>query len=1011
MTPEQWRQVREVLAEALELKPEDRPALLDRACSSDHALRREVERLLSSSNEVRSSFLQSPARTDGIAPGMPQELTSLPASAEQPEDFVAFPARKLAAKAIAEEVLAEAGAARSQSVQADSGLSGTKLAHYQVLERIGAGGMGVVYKARDLHLDRFVAIKVLPSDRVADPERKRRFIFEARAASALNHPYIVTVHDVTSEDALDFMVMEFVAGRPLDELIGHKGLKLGDALKYGVQIADALAAAHAAGIVHRDLKPGNIMVTASGLVKVLDFGLAKLTGTGPLAPTQATRQTEEGMIVGTVAYMSPEQAEGRAVDARSDIFSFGSVLYEMVTGQQAFQSDNKLATLSAILDRDPVPPSQINKRTPAELEKLVLRCLRKDPERRLQHMGDIKLALTDLKEESDSGKLLLPSGESASARGERRQVQWWTGIALLALVVTALIALMVWLRPPRTADPSEWTQLTNVPDAVSQPALSRDGRMVAFIRGPSTFAGPGQIYVKMLPEGEAVQLTNDDLQKMSPVFSPDGSRIAYTTVDGKSHWDTWIVPVLGGQPRLWLPNASGLEWVDKRKILFSEIKNSDIHMALVSANESRSEERDIYVPPGDRGMAHRSSLSPDGKWVLVVEMDRGLWQPCKLVALDHSSPVRQIGPIGGGCTAVGWSANGKWMYFTSGASGAFHVWRQRFPDGTPEQVTSGPTEQEGAAMAPDGLSFITSVGSRQSSVWVHSSSATRQLSVEGFSLDPRITPDGKRLVYRILKGALPTSDPSELRVVDLDSGREEPLLPGFAVVGTPRRTYDISPDGRQLVVTVLDTDGKHRLWLVPFDRQSRPHEIPNVEGIDPLFARHGEIFFRGLEGQTAFAYRVREDGTGLQKVINQPIAGLLGISVDGQWLVAKIPGTNGSSTVALSVSHQVPMRVVAVGGLSFNDAEFLWSGDAKSIYIRVAVNEEHWAAARTYALPLSAGNMWPTMPPQGFQSEAEIAKVPGATLLNEFDCPGPTPEVYAFTRMTVQRNLFRVPLS
>lgn len=459
---------------------------------------------------------------------------------------------------------------------------GQTISHYSILEKLGSGGMGVVYKARDLHLDRFVAIKVLPADRIADPDRKRRFVFEARAASALNHPNIITVHDVASQDDVDYIVMEFVLGRSLDQRIGRKGLKLAEVLRYGAQIADALAAAHAAGIIHRDLKPGNIMVTERGLVKVLDFGLAKLASTDPMAATMTTPQTEEGAIVGTIAYMSPEQAEGRPVDVRSDIFSFGSVLYEMITGRQAFHGETKLSTLSAILGKDPLPPSSTAPDLPPELEKLVLRCLRKDPDRRLQHMGDIKLALTELKEESDSGKLALGSGTLPVPRhtpGRR-----WNTIALLAVAVVAAIAATVWLwRPNKPIDRSEWVQITDVPDAVSQPALSPDGRMITFIRGPSTFVGPGQVYVKMLPEGDAVQLTNDDLQKMSPVFSPDGSRIAYTAVDAQHRWDAWIVPVLGGQPSLWLPNASGLQWAAKRNLLFSEIVNNDMHMALIAA--------------------------------------------------------------------------------------------------------------------------------------------------------------------------------------------------------------------------------------------------------------------------------------------------------------------------------------------------------------------------------------------------------------------------------------------
>ena len=232
---------------------------------------------------------------------------------------------------------------------------GKTLDHYQITEKLGEGGMGVVYKARDTHLDRFVALKILPPEKVSDPDRKRRFIQEAKAASALNHPSIITIYDIDQADGVDFIAMEYVAGKTLDELIPRKGMRLSLALKYAVQIADALARAHGAGIIHRDLKPSNVMVDEHGLVKVLDFGLAKLTETsGPEAKTAAT-PTGEGTILGTAAYMSPEQAEGKKVDARSDIFSLGSVLYEMVTGQKAFQGTSKMSTLSAILHQEPKP--------------------------------------------------------------------------------------------------------------------------------------------------------------------------------------------------------------------------------------------------------------------------------------------------------------------------------------------------------------------------------------------------------------------------------------------------------------------------------------------------------------------------------------------------------------------------------------------------------------------------------------------------------------------------------
>ena len=320
---------------------------------------------------------------------------------------------------------------------------GRTISHYEVIEKLGEGGMGVVYKARDSHLKRFVALKVLPPEKVADPERKHRFVQEARSASALNHPNIVTVYDIDQSDGIDFIAMEYVEGKTLDELIGRKGLKLSEALKYAVQIADALAKAHAAGIVHRDLKPGNVMVTAEGRVKVLDFGLAKLTEAAPESQDSTTQlehpATESGMIVGTVAYMSPEQAEGKKVDARSDIFSFGSLLYEMLTGRRPFRRDSPALTLAAILHLEPPPlPSGI----PSELERIIARCLRKDPARRFQTMADLKVTLEELKEDSDSGKL---AGVPAPARPRNHRFLRPT-LAAAAVLVLAAGSVFLWQR-------------------------------------------------------------------------------------------------------------------------------------------------------------------------------------------------------------------------------------------------------------------------------------------------------------------------------------------------------------------------------------------------------------------------------------------------------------------------------------------------------------------------------------------------------------------------------------
>src|SRR5271154_51909 len=293
---------------------------------------------------------------------------------------------------------------------------GRTILHYQFLEKLGSGGMGEIYKAQDTRLNRIVAIKVLTIAAKGDPDlrARQRFTQEAQAASALNHPHIITIHDIVNDGGADFMVMEFVSGKTLVDLIPKGGLTVPQMLKYSVQMADALQAAHNAGIVHRDFKPGNVMVTDSGLVKILDFGLAKLTDRGPLTTLSGTDATQtiadapltvEGSIIGTVSYMSPEQAQGKKVDTRSDIFSFGVVLYEMVTGSRAFEGDSTLTTLSAILRDDVRPVAQFAPEAPPQLELVIRRCLKKSPDDRWQTMKDVLMALAALKHESDSGML------------------------------------------------------------------------------------------------------------------------------------------------------------------------------------------------------------------------------------------------------------------------------------------------------------------------------------------------------------------------------------------------------------------------------------------------------------------------------------------------------------------------------------------------------------------------------------------------------------------------------
>jgi serine/threonine-protein kinase len=370
---------------------------------------------------------------------------------------------------------------------------GRTISHYQILEKLGAGGMGEIYKAHDTRLNRFVAIKALTRVDSGDPDRRERFVREAQAASSLNHPNIITIYDIVSEGGDEFMVMEFVNGKTLGDLLPAGGLGFSTVLAHAIQIADALEAAHAAGIVHRDLKPANIMVTGTGLVKVLDFGLAKLIfrGRGPLGAVSGTDKTEsvlaaslttQGSILGTVSYMSPEQAESKRVDPRSDIFSFGLVLYEMVTGLKAFAYDSAISTLSAILRDEAKPIAAIKADVPPELERLVYRALRKDPDERWQSMKEVHGELVSLRQKLDSGQLMAPVIPVPPPVKKRRGALWAVSVwALAGLVLCALAGGAWWwmthVRPaPPVAGPVSHAPVVPAPVAPA-PAAPRDAAL------------------------------------------------------------------------------------------------------------------------------------------------------------------------------------------------------------------------------------------------------------------------------------------------------------------------------------------------------------------------------------------------------------------------------------------------------------------------------------------------------------------------------------------------------